>query len=98
MPIYLIAVIKVKPQYRTVVNSALLDMVAKTLEETACLQYDLHREINDPNTFVFYEIWQNQKGLDLHNNQAYIKEFVVFSEEKLQEKPQLFITNKLDTN
>lgn len=89
MKIYLTAIIKIKPEHFNEVKSILDNMVIQTRKETACLQYDLHQGIDDKNVFVFYEIWENQEGLDKHNNQSYIKEFGAIVKEKLQELPQI---------
>ncbi|MBW3518096.1 putative quinol monooxygenase [Flavobacterium sp. NKUCC04_CG] len=93
--IYLTAIIKVKPEYRTELTTVLKNMVNKTKKETACIQYDLHQGLADSNTFVFYEIWKDQEGLDAHNQQDYIREFGLLASEKLSETPQLYLTNKL---
>jgi len=95
MKIYLTAVLKAKTEYRNEVKTILEDMVEQTRKEHACLQYDLHQGISDPDTFVFYEIWENQAGLDLHNQQPYIQSFSAIADTKLQEKPQLYITSKI---
>jgi len=95
MKIYLTAVIKAKTEFRTEVKAVLQNMVEQTHKEEACLQYDLHQGISDLDTFVFYEVWSDQAGLDQHNQQAYIKEFSMIVDTKLQEKPQLFITHKI---
>ncbi len=93
--IYLTAIIKTKPEYREEVLSVLQNMVAETRKEQANLQYDLHQEITDENVFVFYEIWKDQVHLDAHNQQPYIAEFGNLVNEKLQETPQIYITNKI---
>lgn len=95
MQIYITAIIKSKPEYRTEVQAVLQNMVQETKKEKACFLYDLHQGLTDENTFVFYEIWENQAGLDLHNQQSYIQEFGTIVSEKLQETPQIYLTKKL---
>lgn len=95
MNIYITAVIRVKPIDKEEVLTTLLNMVKKTREEEACIRYDLHQELSDTNTFIFYEIWSNQQGLDNHNQQSYIKEFGNLIDTKLQEQPQIYITQKI---
>lgn len=95
MKIYLTAIIKVKTEYRNALKTILENMVQKTKKEEACIQYDLHQETDDLNTFVFYEIWKNKKGLETHNQQTYIKEFNQFIQGKSQEEPIIFLTQKL---
>ncbi|MCP1997361.1 putative quinol monooxygenase [Flavobacterium sp. HSC-61S13] len=96
MSIYLTAIIQVKPEHQSAVSILLQKMVTETRKEIACIQYDLHQGVKDPNTFVFYEIWKDQIGLDAHNQQEYIKEFNRFAERKLQQQPQLFLTDKIE--
>ncbi len=95
MSIHLTAIIKVKPEYRAAISQLLNNMVDKTKREKACLQYDLHQSISDPNIFVFHELWSDQSGLDHHNQQEYIKEFGRFAPSKLQEPVQLYLTQKV---
>ncbi|QIH34740.1 putative quinol monooxygenase [Sphingobacterium sp. DR205] len=94
MKIYLTAIIKNRPEHTAEVVQVLENMVIQTRKESACLQYDLHRSIDDKNLFVFYEIWENQQGLNLHNQQPYIKDFGQLADEKLQEKPGIYLLEK----
>ncbi|MGJ1267527.1 putative quinol monooxygenase [Sphingobacterium spiritivorum] len=96
MNIYLTAIIKAKREYRDEVLEILKNMVSKTMQESACQKYDLHEDLEDPNRFVFYEIWQDQQGLDIHNQQSYILDFVADVPEKLQEAPLIIRMKKLD--
>lgn len=95
MPINLTVIIKSKPESRETLKSLLLDLVQNSKKETACLQYDLHQSNGEPNTFIFHEIWENQNGLDNHNQQSYIQSFFKKSKLLLQETPILYKTNKL---
>lgn len=95
MKIHITAIIKAKTEYREQVKAVLLNMVSETKKEPACLQYDLHQDISDLNTFVFYEIWTDQQGLDSHNQQPYIKEFGTLIDVKLQEQPIILLTQKI---
>ncbi|WP_339756724.1 putative quinol monooxygenase [Algoriphagus aquimarinus] len=95
MKIYLTAIAKAKPEFTSEIKTALERMVVETTKEKACIQYDLHQGIDDANTFVFYEIWEDQAGLDLHNNQPYIQEFVAMAAAKLQEPPTIIKMTKV---
>jgi quinol monooxygenase YgiN len=92
MKIYLTAVIKAKEEYRTEVLEVLQNMVKETQKEEASELYTLHQGIEDKNQFVFYEIWKSEEGLAQHNQQPYIKAFGALVDEKLQEKPQIYLT------
>jgi len=92
MKIYLTAIIKAKEEYRNEVLEVLQNMVTETQKEKSNELYTLHQGIEDKNHFVFYEIWNSKEGLDDHNQQPYIKAFGDLVEEKLQEKPQIYLT------
>jgi quinol monooxygenase YgiN len=74
MSIYLTAIVKSKKETITALRTVLLDMVANSRREEACIQYDLHESVSD-HTFIFQEEWKDQASLDLHNQQAYILAF-----------------------
>ncbi|MGD1320085.1 putative quinol monooxygenase [Chryseobacterium sp. 2R14A] len=92
MKIYLTAVIKAKEEHRNEVLEVLQNMVKQTRKEEANELYTLHQGIEDKNQFVFYEIWKSEEGLKQHNEQSYIKAFGNLVDEKLQEKPQIYLT------
>lgn len=93
MKIYLTAIINAKEEHRTEVLKVLQNMVKETQKEEANELYTLHQGIEDKNHFVFYEIWNSEEGLAKHNQQPYIQAFGKLIDEKLQEKPQIYITN-----
>lgn len=92
MKIYLTAVITAKEKYRKEVLETLQNMVRETIKEEANEQYTLHQGIEDRNQFVFYEIWKSEDGLARHNEQPYIRTFGDLINEKLQEPPQIYLT------
>ena len=40
--------------------------------EEGCIKYDLHQSIEDPDTFLFYEIWMGEEALALHANSDFM--------------------------
>jgi quinol monooxygenase YgiN len=95
MPINLTVIIKSKPESVEILKSILLDIVQNSTKEAACIQYDLHQSYDEPNIFIFHEIWENQNGLDNHNQQPYIQSFFENSKPLLLETPILYKTEKL---
>lgn len=93
MSIYLTAIIKSKPNGVDQLRMVLLDMVANSRREEACIQYDLHEAAADF-TFVFQEEWKNQAGLDQHNQQPYILAFVAQAD-SLTDDMVIYKTEKL---
>lgn len=92
MKIYLTAVLKSKPEHQDEVKAVLHHMVQHSRREAGCLQYDLHQGIDDTTLFTFYEIWESQEVLDLHQQQSYIREFADLAATKLQEAPAIYKT------
>ncbi|MEG0696845.1 MAG: putative quinol monooxygenase [Algoriella sp.] len=94
--IYITAIVKTKSAYLDEVKLVLENMVIQTRKEEACLQYDLHQGIEDKNQFVFYEIWEDEEGLNIHNKQAHIQEFISLPSAYFQEKPLVILTQKIE--
>lgn len=74
MKIYLTAIVRSNKESEAL-KAILQDMVIHSQKEEACLQYDLFQSTEDNDTFIFNEIWENQAGLDKHNEMPYIKNF-----------------------
>ncbi len=93
MSIYLTAIVKSKAETVAELRTMLQDMVANSRTEEACIQYDLH-EAGDTNTFIFHEEWQDQAGLELHNKQPYLLDFVAHAD-RLTDDIVIYKTEKL---
>lgn len=95
MAINLTVILKSKTESIEIFKSLLLDLVPNSKKETACLQYDLHQSDEEPTIFIFHEVWENQDGLDFHNQQSYLQTFFENAKLYLQEAPIIYKTNKL---
>jgi quinol monooxygenase YgiN len=47
-------------------QSELRALVAPTRKEKGCLQYDLHRSLDDPNLFLLHEVWASRQHHQAH--------------------------------
>lgn len=61
-----VAKLKAKPGMEERVQKELEHMVAETEKEPGCINYDLHRQIDEPGTFLFHENWESKEALDAH--------------------------------
>lgn len=95
MQINLTVILKSKPESRATLKSLLLDLVQNSTKEEACVQYDLHQSGDDPTIFIFHEVWKNEAGLKLHNEQSHLISFFENSKALLQEVPIVYKTDKL---
>lgn len=56
-------------------REALLTLIPIAQKEPGFVQYDLHESLERPGEFVFYEIWEDEHSLDVHNNTESMKAF-----------------------
>jgi 4-carboxymuconolactone decarboxylase len=55
----------------TELREALVPVVAASRQEPGCINYDLHVDAADPDSFVIYENWVDQAALDAHFKQPH---------------------------
>jgi quinol monooxygenase YgiN len=71
----LIATLDAKPEKRAELLEILHGFVRPTRKEDGCVAYHLHVSDDDPNRFVFYEVWETRKHLDDHLKMPYLESF-----------------------
>ena len=85
------AIFKSKTENIEQLQSMLNHLVTETRKEAACIRYDLH---TTENVFIIWEEWQDQPGLDFHNNQPYLQDFIIKSESLVSSPIQVFKTTQ----
>jgi quinol monooxygenase YgiN len=70
--IAVVAISVAKPGYEEQLRQALEGIVGPTRKEPGALQYDLHRDVQEPRRFVFVERWESQEALAAHAKSAHI--------------------------
>ena len=85
------AIIKSKQENIEQVKNMIHHLVTETRKEAACILYDLH---TTENVFIIWEEWQDQSGLDFHNNQPYLQDFIIKSESLVSSPIQVFKTTQ----
>jgi quinol monooxygenase YgiN len=78
-----VARIKAKKGMEETVNQELMALVAPTRSEKGCINYDLHRSIDDRSVFMFYENWVSKEDLDKHLAMPYMKSHMEKAREML---------------
>ncbi|WP_125722805.1 putative quinol monooxygenase [Flavobacterium ustbae] len=86
------AILKSKPENLIEVQNMLTHLVTETRKEAACIRYDLH---TSENVFILWEEWKDQIGLDLHNEQHYLKEFIQKTENLVSSPIQVYKTAQI---
>ncbi len=83
--IVVVAMVKAKPKYIAEVKQACLDIIAPTRLEAGCLSYDLHIDLEQSDSFVFYETWATAEDLVAHNEMPHFKAFLQALEGKFED-------------
>lgn len=73
--IAVVAISVAKPGYEEKLRGALEGIVGPTRKEQGALQYDLHRDVNEPRRFVFVERWESKEALAAHAKSAHIEAY-----------------------
>ncbi|MBX0358547.1 putative quinol monooxygenase [Halobacillus sp. Nhm2S1] len=71
------AIIKAKQGQEQALFEEMKKAVEPSQSEEGCMEYTLHRSLDDEGTFVFYETWKDETALKAHiesdHYQAYRK-------------------------
>lgn len=73
--LFVVATVVAKEEWRSQLRDALLTLVPIAKTEPGFIKYDLHESAEQPGTFLFYEIWEDQASLDMHNTTPAMKAF-----------------------
>lgn len=95
MSVSLTVLSRSKPGHSETLKKLLIGLVDSSRQEKACLQYDLHQSTEDENLFIFHEIWADEEGFKLHNEQAHILQFREASKDIREESTIRYFTNKI---
>lgn len=71
----LVVAIRAKEGQAEALQAALQKLVAPTAQEKGCINYVLHRSLDDPTTFVFYENWETEEDWRNHDSAPHVAEF-----------------------
>ncbi len=86
------AIIKSKEETTEVVKEMIHNLVTNTRKEAACIRYDLHYS---ENVFIIWEEWKDQVGLDIHNSQPYLIDFIADTETLLASPIKVYKTSQV---
>jgi quinol monooxygenase YgiN len=84
-PLTIVATIQALPGHEVEVEKALTEVISPTLAEPGCLQYDLHRDLQKPGLFLFYENWSTKEEWEAHMESGHLAAMKKSTEGKLEE-------------
>ena len=71
-----LAFFRARPGQTQALGSALSALVDPTRAEAECLNYDLHRSIDDADVWFVYENWRSAEGLEAHMRAPHLQAFL----------------------
>lgn len=89
-----VATVTAKEEFIEDVANALGALIAPTLLEDGCINYDLHKSIENPAVYVFHENWASKAHLDAHLVTEHIKICQAALDGKT-ERTELYLLNKV---
>lgn len=95
MRICLTVLIQSKPAHAAGMRSILEELDTASLQEAACLRYDLHQAAADPCLFILHEEWADEAGLEWHSRQPYLQKFMEVSAAMTDRPVVIYQTRKL---
>lgn len=67
------------------VKSELEKLIPITRGEEGCLQYDLHRDNENPAHFMFYENWESRELWQAHMENQHLQDYLAATEGAVEE-------------
>lgn len=78
--IEVVAIVKAKPGQAEAVAAAMKACEAPSRAEATNLFYTPHRDLDDPNTFIFIERWASREALAAHMETPHFKKMAAIIE------------------
>ena len=72
----IVANVHADPDQIDLVKAELEKLVPITRTEEGCIQYDLHRDNDNPLHFMFFEIWESRELWQTHMNAPHLAAYV----------------------
>lgn len=72
----IIAQLSIKETYIAQFLNLSEDMVKISNSEKGCITYQLHNDVFNSNSFIFYEEYINEEAVNHHNNSTHFSNFI----------------------
>ena len=95
MAITVVAKLKAKSGSEQQLEDAFRAMIPKVRGEAGTQAYVVHRSVQDPTTFVFYEVYQDREALDAHGKSPHMAEMAKTIRPLLDGRPQIDLLTEL---
>lgn len=75
MSLLVFAVITARPGAESDLKAGLLELAAQVRTEAACQLYELYESTEHPGCFIMHERWEDEAGLQAHNQMPHMAAF-----------------------
>lgn len=83
-PLTIVATLTAKPGMEAELERRLRALVEPSRADAGCVQYDLHRSVERPGEFLFFENWGTREEWEAHMQTAHLKRFLAESDDILE--------------
>ena len=83
MALTIVANIEAKKNKIEFIKEELLKLIAPTKAEEGCIEYRLQQDNNNPEFFLFFEIWENRELWQKHMDSEHLQNLVRVTEGSL---------------
>lgn len=66
----------IKPENIDTVIKMYDEMIDETRKENGCISYEFFRDVNDPNTVIMIEEWENEDCFNAHSETSHFKKII----------------------
>lgn len=71
------------------------ELVAATLKEEGCINYEMYQDVKNPQELIFVEEWKSIEALNAHMASEHFTRIVPSMSEHMDKKPEMNICKKL---
>lgn len=94
-PYTVMAIVKAKKGKELELENELKKVVEPSRNEKTCLEYKLHKDLNNPEKFILYENWTSKEDHQLQFQKPYIIELLKVFNDLIAEAPQFFFAQEI---
>ncbi len=90
-----VAQFKAKPGKEAELRHELVSLLTPSRKDAGCLNYDLHKGLDNPALFLFHENWTSKLHLDQHLQKSDLKAVLARVGQLVAEPPQVTLWQKI---
>lgn len=87
-----VAISVAKQGHEEQLHEALEALLAPTRGEAGMIQYDMHREVDNPRRFVFIERWASAETFEAHVKSSHVAAYLKLTADWLESSELLVLT------